>query len=72
MDSFPLFILLFWQEEMLKKKYGGLLSKKPPLISKVELDLLLESFVLNGAMLSMVDLGFDYIYLILLLECLPC
>lgn len=54
---------------MLKKKYGGLLSKKPPLISKVELDLLLESFVLNGAMLSMVDLGFDYLYLILLLDC---
>lgn len=35
--NFELFLLFlyFWQEEAIKKKYGGMLPRKPPLISKV-------------------------------------
>lgn len=42
--------MVIWQEEMVKKKYGGLLSKKPPLISKV---------ISSKSCLSMVDLMTD-------------
>lgn len=41
------FICFILQEEVVKKKYGGLMPKKPPLISKVALTFL-HNFVMHS------------------------